>query len=440
MLQCQKCQQWFHQECIRNPNVSQLLMGDRFYEFVCTLCTGTTEEILNRLPVGWVDALHLILFNLIVSNRKEHHDLDTAIIPLLKKKLKIFACPSSVLKSSRIEPNFIESLLKANKSKFKCGSKSSKKTRYWTLVKVGPPLAPHNKIHQKDSSVIDVNFKSKQNHNTANGSSSSNAGSGGSQDQFNLHQRRPALKSAENGKSVTLKLTKKSSFKNKFNSFKDSIHTANSKNFAKEFTNEASRTNKWSLGTLDTFIPRPKDFLGLNNPFRTEVPVSDSDYASSFLRPPCLTKRKRKWSPPSLGSAGSSPHSSISSLSSASDHPPSINNNKFEDVCGSGNISGNSSCSESTNMDTWKNNNENSSSPSSSTSPTSSSVKHLKWSINSYFEADSRIARGEKFQVIAKRQDCKGQEQHLVAWKDPITKPFLSPTSSSRNNEDSSSS
>lgn len=438
MLQCQKCQQWFHQECIRNPNVSQLLMGDRFYEFVCTLCTGSTEETLNRLPVGWVDALHLILFNLIVSNRKEHHDLDTAIIPLLKKKLKIFACPSSVLKSSRIEPNFIESLLKGNKSKFKCGSKSSKKTRYWTLVKVGPPLAPHNKIYQKDSSVIDVNFKSKHN-NAANGTSTS-TNAGNSQDNlFNLNQRRPALKSAENGKSVTLKLTKKSSFKNKFNTFKDSIHTANSKNFAKEFSNEASsRTNKWSsLGTLDTFIPRPKDFLGLNNPFRTEVPggVSDSDYTPSFLRPPCLTKRKRKWSPPSLGSAGSSPHSSISSLSSASDHPSTINNNKFEDVCGSGNISGNSSSSESTNLDTWKNN-ENSS---SSASPNSSSVKHLKWSINSYFEADSRMARGEKFQVIAKRQDCKGHEQHLVAWKDPITKPFLSPTTSSRNNEDSSS-
>ena len=102
MLQCQKCQQWFHQECIRNPDVAQLLMGDRFYEFVCTLCTGTSEEIVKRLNIGWVDSLHLILFNLIVSNRKEHHDLETAIIPLLRKKLKFLQCPSSVLKSSRL--------------------------------------------------------------------------------------------------------------------------------------------------------------------------------------------------------------------------------------------------------------------------------------------------------------------------------------------------
>ena len=102
MLQCQKCQQWFHQECIRNPDVAQLLMGDRFYEFVCTLCTGTSEEIVKRLNIGWVDSLHLILFNLIVSNRKEHHDLETAIIPLLRKKLNFLQCPSSVLKSSRL--------------------------------------------------------------------------------------------------------------------------------------------------------------------------------------------------------------------------------------------------------------------------------------------------------------------------------------------------
>jgi hypothetical protein len=163
MLQCGRCQQWFHQECIRNPNVPQLLLGDRFWEFVCTLCTGTTEETVRRLYIGWVDALHLILFNLIVSNRKEHHDLETAIIPLFKKKLAILQSPSSVLKSSRIELNHLESLLRANKSRFKCGSSSSKRTRYWTLIKVGPPLAPHNKAYQKDSSVIDVNFKCKQN-------------------------------------------------------------------------------------------------------------------------------------------------------------------------------------------------------------------------------------------------------------------------------------
>ena len=143
------------------------------------------------------------------------------------------------------EPNYIESLLKANKSRFKCGSKSNKRHKFWTLVKVGPPLAPHNKIYQKDSSVIDVNFKSKiSNNSTTN-------------NNFNLQQRRPALKTAENGKgSVTLKITKKS-FKPK--AFKDSIDSMGD-------SSDASSTR--SFGSLDSFIPRPKDFHGQNNPFR----------------------------------------------------------------------------------------------------------------------------------------------------------------------------
>ena len=77
MLQCQRCQQWFHQECIRNPKIPQLLWGDRFWNFVCTICSGTTQEIVEKLPMGWVNALHLILFNLIgnvqlIFHKKNH--------------------------------------------------------------------------------------------------------------------------------------------------------------------------------------------------------------------------------------------------------------------------------------------------------------------------------------------------------------------------------
>ena len=450
MLQCQKCQQWFHQECIRNPNVSQLLFGDRFFEFVCTLCLGTSEEIVKRLDIGWVDSLHLILFHLMVYHRKEHHDLETAIIPLLKKKLKLLqSSPSSVLKSSRIEPNYLENLLKSNKSRFKCGSKSKSsgnQRKFWTLVKLGPPLAPHNKIYQKDSSVIDVNFKSKQNNHQKNSSNNSN--------NFNLLQRRPAFKTAENGKIgvVKLKITKKCFTKplpkDPLDNWNNTLveNTGNgsggSSSASADYHSNNSHTDHgsgslisgsssspWSFGSLDTFIPRPKNFLGLNNPFRTEVVSgsdsgSNSEFGNPFMRPPILhhhqqqsNKRKRKWSPGPLGSAGSSPHSSISSLSSSESVGSSnlpctlLNNNKFdveEDAI------------------EWK---------TSIIDP----VKQLKWSINSYFEADHRIARGEKFQVIAKRLNSKGEPQHLVAWEQPITKPFLSspPNSNSASNTSS---
>ena len=353
MLQCQRCQQWFHQECIRNPNVSQLLFGDRFYEFVCTLCTGTSVEVVRRLHMGWVDALHLILFNLIVTNRKEHHDLETAIIPLLKKKLKYLQSPSSVLHSSRIEPKYLEALLKSNKTRFKCGS-SSKRSKFWTLIKVGPPLAPHNKIQfQNYTTSVDVNFKKT-----------------GTTTTTTTTTRRPALKLAKKRDS--------------------------------DLFNNGDSSDASSFGSLDSFIPRPKNFAGRNNPFRTEIVAAD--FATTFLRP-SKRDRKRRWSPPSLGSAGSSPHSSISSLSSNNESiAPALAPVVIPVVAKKANV-----------VEDWK------------------VVKDLKWSINSYFEANHRMARGEKFHVLAKRFDCKiGEIQHLMAWEQPITKPFLSPPKNSQ--------
>ena len=416
MLQCQQCQQWFHQECIRNPNVPQLLLGDRFWEFICTLCTGTTEETVNRLNIGWVDALHLILFNLIVSNRKEHHDLETAIIPLLRKNLKYLqtADPSqgvSVLKSSRLQdPENIESLLKANvKSRFKCGS-SSKRTKWWTLNKVGPPLAPHNKAYQKDSSVIDVKFENQKSlfHQKNNKNRS----------QTDLIYRRPAVKS-----------TKQLSRQSSNSKCKGQKRPLLRKKESLDSVGESSDAS--SFGSLDTFIPRPKDFDGQNNPFNDVQDPLEPDFFT-FARP-SKRDRKRRWSPPSLGSAGSSPHSSISSLSSTSE-PPSkyeiremtAGNPSLPDKSGFPGVSSGFGLSQKSGFQDH-------------TAPLRVNVpekEDLKWSLNSYFGANHRIARGEKFKVTAKRLTSTGDIEHLMAWDQPITKPFLLSPRSINNAED----
>jgi len=392
MLQCQRCHQWFHQECIRNPNVPQLLFGDRFWEFVCTLCTGTTEETVERLNIGWVDALHLILFHLIVSNRKEHHDLETAIIPLLRKQLKILqpTNPSqgiSVLKSSRLQdPGNMEGLLKANKSRFKCGSSSKSRCKWWTLCKVGPPLAPHNK-DQKDSSIVDVKFENQKNSAQLNKNKS----------QQDLY-RRPAVKSA----NAIHSSRQKSSISN----------LKGLKRLKKKDSLDSLGDSDTSFGSLDSFIPRPKDFDGQNNPFRSEFQDPPLPDFVTFARP-SKRDRKRRWSPPSLGSAGSSPHSSISSLSCGSE-PPS----KYEireSVPEKSGFGSKSSFHEDL--------------PLRVAVPVPEK-EDLKWSLNSYFGANHRIARGEKYQVTAKRLTSTGNIEHLMAWDQPITKPFLlSPTS-----------
>ena len=39
-------------------------------------------------PHNWVDALHLAIFNLTVSNNNKYHDVATSIIPFVKRRWK----------------------------------------------------------------------------------------------------------------------------------------------------------------------------------------------------------------------------------------------------------------------------------------------------------------------------------------------------------------
>jgi hypothetical protein len=376
MLQCERCQQWFHQECIRNPNVPPLLCGDTFFHFVCTLCTGTSEEIVRRLNVGWINSLHLILFHLIVSNRKEHHHLETAILPLFRKWFNQSTFPApSVLKSSRIESHYIESLLKSNKSRFKSGSKRSK---FWTLVKVGPPHLHKKGGLQNQSSIedIDVHFKAakkvKKSAKSAGGAIRKPAVKSATTD-FNRPRGRPP------SKQTSL----------------DSNCVDNSSDI---------------FGTLDAFIPRLKDFEGSNNPFRSDISSDSNGEFRPFNNKIANSshsgsKRKRRWSP-ALGSAGSSPHSSISCNSDIKmDNFSEKSEKKTEN-----NVTIEEKLPTTTKIDTWK------------------VVKDLKWSINSYFEVNSRIGRGEKFDILARRLNSEtGDLTHLVAFQEPITKPFMAP-------------
>merc|ERR1712223_2298189 len=112
-----------------------------------------------------------------------------------------------------------------------------------------------------------------------------------------------------------------------------------------------------------------------------------------------------------MGSAGSSPHSSISSMSSGSGSevvPPFNFNKPLEQQQQPFNFNKPETCSLEEGPEV---------------------VKDLKWSLSSYFGANHRIARGEKFQVIAKRLPSNGDVQHLMAWDQPITRPFLITTS-----------
>lgn len=377
MLQCQRCLQWFHQECIRTLNFP-LLFGDRFYEFVCTVCTGTSEEVIRRLHLGWVDALHLVLFNLTVINSKKYHDLETSVLPFFKRRLPFMQPPSngqiSVLKSSRIEPHYIGALLVANKSRFKCGSEIKKRSTFWGLRKVVPPLAPNNEP------IPVAYFK-------CSGSSSSKL----------LQRRRPLLKRGDDDKgSLKLKLIVNNKKRGRPRKPRDSLDS----NCGADSCSDSSR------GTLDSFIPPPLNFEGFNNPFRSLgifTPTPPFTVTRGHRKP----RRLFNTNTPSLGSAGSSPPSSTSSTASHNNNSNAVENNSLfppplpiaiEKDCNKITI-------EEKDEESEEEEDQN-----------RSLLIDLKCSLNSYFGATNRIAKGEKFNVAARRLNLDGDIQHLIQW------------------------
>lgn len=376
MLQCKDCLQWFHQECIRSLDY-QLLCGDRFFEFTCTLCNGSHEETITRLDLSLVDSLHLAIFNLILSKNQKFHDLDSATLPFIRKNIKYLQGMDHNFKASQIDAEYISKLLVRNKSRFKCGSETGKKNSFWGLRKMCAPPLP-SKYFPRDwgrwapppsPTSVKPDPASKRLDPRMNNRIPGFPRSG------RLHKRTP--------NSLHLK------------------YKHHHRSRLKDSDNDSDTSSKVALEVL---IKPPTDFTGFNNPFRiaaaalsgdgdgTSTPNSDSSGSrrGAELSMPNSCLRKMVCSEKSSPVSSGAPSTIITDDSFAED--------------------------------SYHNSLENTEDESQSFKSPGIKLSDLKGTLSSYFApcAKKRMERGDIFSVNAKRLTLNGDIAYLIQWENPV--------------------
>jgi len=153
MLQCYKCLQWFHEKCLQCVD-GPILNGDRFYIFACAICNNG-NEYLKRLPLRWVDVVHLVLYNITLVKKGPYFDLTETILPYFNnhwEELRLGELVHEASTRHQLRERVIETL-QNNSVKFQCGSESKKAKTAFRLRYREAPEPPKVQIPACD--VID---------------------------------------------------------------------------------------------------------------------------------------------------------------------------------------------------------------------------------------------------------------------------------------------
>ncbi|XP_049454999.1 metal-response element-binding transcription factor 2 isoform X1 [Epinephelus fuscoguttatus] len=382
MLQCNSCLQWFHEACLHCLQMP-MLNGDRFYQFICSVCRRG-PECLRRLPLRWEDVTHLSLFNLSVIHKKKYFDSEMDLMAYINDNWDLLQLGelANTPRSERYE-NVLEAL-NNNSNMFMSGKEVKKKKHLFGLRVRVPPTPPNS--HEPTSRALE-----RASHEiTIKGCKSTKALSGIRACGNLTNGTEKKKKKKKKGKQGVRSLAKPQRGELLPQEVRKSLplepHTLDHLTSIKsERSQLSSRTSDVeSIGALSTTettstsISRQSSLCSSSKTHTTActMPVSAPPLKRKRGRPRrALQPPNPEIPPPSHADPNPSATEMLSPL-------PGLHST---DIVHS--------------MDP------------------SSQLSHLKSSISSYFGAAGRLACGEKYKVLARRVTLDGKVQYLVEWE-----------------------
>ncbi|KAF6730752.1 Metal-response element-binding transcription factor 2 [Oryzias melastigma] len=386
MLQCRRCQQWFHEACLHCLQMP-MLYGDRFYLFICSVCNGGPEYV-SRLPLSWKDVAHLSLYNMSVIQKKKYFDSENHLLEYINDNWELLQMGE--LADTPIAER-CENILKAlntNSCIFKSGKEVKKKKHLFSLRVCFPPSPPHsdepvNGLMEKTSHEITIKG-CKPTATTLSGMGSPSTLTNGTEKKKKKKKKKKRRK-----QGVSFLETESQRFSERlsqetrsplplephplhqFPSVKKSQCQLSSQTLEVESIGDLSVSE-----TTSTSISRQSSLCSslMHRP----------PYSMPASSPPLKRKRgrpRRALQPPNPEIPPPN-HADVDPPASESLPPPGLHSSNI--------VHG---------LDP------------------NSQLSHLRSSISNYFGAAGRLACGEKYKVIARRVTFDGKVQYLVEWE-----------------------